>query len=525
MNITAKYLTKVYNNGVYALDGFTADIKSGEFVAVLGASGCGKTTLLRLFAGLEKPTAGELYFNGVLFKDLPISKRDTAIVFQEYVLYPKMTVWENVAVALERYDLTRAEEEKRVYTVLSGLGLIKFRNQLPRNLSGGQQQRVALARALVRRPSLVLFDEPLSNIAPEQREEYISIIKSMKAELPRSTFIYVTHNPREAMSVGDKLLIMGNGRLLQYGEKERVWKNPYCADVLRTLCADPREFVGSIKDGAFSGCVQNGVYLGDFKDNDNKAAVFDFQTGYGGSATVILNAYDNNKPYLFDSEEKLVIGERELVCLDGEFDGKTLKFANAEYAADEDFRLRFIGEFGKVTVAVASDKIRFKPLFGDIKIPALKSGSYLNAGGSRFCLYSYDGFDGFIYINPADVSLYDGKMRVLAHYRVYKQSCPARISGGKLRMRCGALDYKRGDSGAVTVSFDKRAYITPVKKGGLKAVCLAEEDLGGVKLVYLALKGFEHYAVFYSEPENKFFSVKNLRISVAAEGVSASRGH
>lgn len=323
MNITAKYLTKVYNNGVYALDGFTADIKSGEFVAVLGASGCGKTTLLRLFAGLEKPTAGELYFNGVLFKDLPISKRDTAIVFQEYVLYPKMTVWENVAVALERYDLTRAEEEKRVYTVLSGLGLIKFRNQLPRNLSGGQQQRVALARALVRRPSLVLFDEPLSNIAPEQREEYISIIKSMKAELPRSTFIYVTHNPREAMSVGDKLLIMGNGRLLQYGEKERVWKNPYCADVLRTLCADPREFVGSIKDGAFSGCVQNGVYLGDFKDNDNKAAVFDFQTGYGGSATVILNAYDNNKPYLFDSEEKLVIGERELVCLDGEFDGKT----------------------------------------------------------------------------------------------------------------------------------------------------------------------------------------------------------
>ena len=96
MNITAKYLTKVYNNGVYALDGFTADIKSGEFVAVLGASGCGKTTLLRLFAGLEKPTAGELYFNGVLFKDLPISKRDTAIVFQEYVLYPKMTVWETL---------------------------------------------------------------------------------------------------------------------------------------------------------------------------------------------------------------------------------------------------------------------------------------------------------------------------------------------------------------------------------------------------------------------------------------------
>ena len=89
----------------------------------------------------------------------------------------------------------------------------------------------------------------------------------MKAELPRSTFIYVTHNPREAMSVGDKLLIMGNGRLLQYGEKERVWKNPYCADVLRTLCADPREFVGSIKDGAFSGCVQNGIWQKECRGN------------------------------------------------------------------------------------------------------------------------------------------------------------------------------------------------------------------------------------------------------------------
>ena len=121
MKISAKYLAKVYGNGTYALEDFSAEIESGAFVAVLGQSGCGKTTLLRLLSGLEKPTAGELYFDGVLYSDLPVHRRDVSAVFQEYVLYPKMTVWENVATALARYNLTREEEEARVGKVLTEL--------------------------------------------------------------------------------------------------------------------------------------------------------------------------------------------------------------------------------------------------------------------------------------------------------------------------------------------------------------------------------------------------------------------
>ena len=238
MKISAKYLAKVYGNGTYALEDFSAEIESGAFVAVLGQSGCGKTTLLRLLSGLEKPTAGELYFDGVLYSDLPVHRRDVSAVFQEYVLYPKMTVWENVATALARYNLTREEEEARVGKVLTELGMIKFKNQLPRVLSGGQQQRVALARAVVRRPSLMLFDEPLSNVAPEQRSEYLKLIKDLKVKLPDCTFIYVTHSPAEAMTVGDKLLVMGSGKCLQYGDKTFVRSNPYRAEVLRVLGAE-----------------------------------------------------------------------------------------------------------------------------------------------------------------------------------------------------------------------------------------------------------------------------------------------
>lgn len=477
MKISAKYLAKVYGNGTYALEDFSAEIESGAFVAVLGQSGCGKTTLLRLLSGLEKPTAGELYFDGVLYSDLPVHRRDVSAVFQEYVLYPKMTVWENVATALARYNLTREEEEARVGKVLTELGMIKFKNQLPRVLSGGQQQRVALARAVVRRPSLMLFDEPLSNVAPEQRSEYLKLIKDLKVKLPGCTFIYVTHSPAEAMTVGDKLLVMGSGKCLQYGDKTFVRSNPYRAEVLRVLGAE-KELWGKAEKGVFTASSGEKIIFG---------------TDYSGKACAVYNPYRNNEPELFVADGENVAGEKRELLFDGAFDGKTLTFADTVYAADEDFRLRFIGKYGKVVVGVQRDKLRGTSVYGDISV---------NGG----------------YINPADLNLYADGERVLARYRVYSQSRSVKCVRGKAKLASGKLDTGTDVTGTVNVCIDG-AYIEPVKKGGLKAVCIAEEITGSQKLVYCVLKDFPTYVTFRAQPCKKFFTSKKLKIAVSPKGV------
>lgn len=508
MKITAKYLTKVYPDGTYAVDGFSADIDSGDIVAVLGPSGCGKTTLLRLLSGLEKPTAGELYFNDVLYSDIPLKERDTAVVFQDYVLYPKMTVWENVAVALGRYDLPREEEEKRVKKALSDFGLLKFRNQLPRVLSGGQQQRVALARAVVRNPSLLLFDEPLSNVAPAQRQEYMQLLSGLKERLPDSTFIYVTHNPREAISFGKKLLIMDNGKVLQYGEKNRVWKNPYCADVLKILYGDVQEMSGKVKDGQFT--HSGGVYS--FVGAPDCA-----------NATVILNPFDNNKPYLFGNDGSALSpeSEKKYCFFKAKYDGEILSFCGIEYKTDEDFKKRFIGCTGELNVGIESVKLRVYSLYGDIRIPAEeKDGVYIVDG--THCYIQIKGFEGAFYISPSDIELFSDGMRVLAHYKLYKGKCTAKAGGGKLRLPSGALEY-RGLNGQVNVSFAANAVAKPVLKGGIKATCIAEEELGDCRLAYLIIKGFDNYVVFRASKSSRFFTKKQLRITVEQKYINVSK--
>ncbi len=501
MKITAKYLIKIYPNGTRALDGFSVTVESGEAVSVLGPSGCGKTTLLRLLSGLDKPTAGELYFDDVLFGDIPLKERDTAVVFQDYVLYPKMTVWENVAAALGRYDLPREEEEKIVAAALSDFGLLKFRNQLPRVLSGGQQQRVALARAVVKKPSLLLLDEPLSNVAPAQRSEYMKLLCDLKKRLPETTFVYVTHNPREAAVFGDKLLIMDEGRVLQYGEKHRVWKNPYHADVLRTLYSGIKELSGEVKDGVFT-------------SEDGTEIAFDGAPDSQG-ATVILNPYDDGRPFLFDRGGNALMPdtEKRFCYFDAVYNGTDLSFGGVTYVADAEFKKRFIGKTGKLQVGIESVKLRTFQLYGDIKIEAEAVGGAFRANGTKFRV-SAENFSGAFYINPADIELFSDGERVLAHYKVYKSACAATAGGGKLKFPSGKLAYGGGLSGAVVVSFSRNAAAKPVKRGGLKATCLAEEDIGRCKLVYLAVKGFDNYLTFRAAKTDEFFTKKQLRIEV-----------
>ncbi len=515
MNITAKYVTKVFENGeVYALNGFTARFGHGSIVSVLGESGCGKTTLLRVLSGLEKPTSGELYFDGVLYKDVPIKERDTAVVFQEYVLYPKMTVWENVAVALERYGLPREEEEDRIRRVLKELDLLKFKNQLPRVLSGGQQQRVALARAIVRDPSLILFDEPLSNVAEEQRSEYLTLILKLKTKHPQTTFVYVTHNAKEAFTIGDCLLIMDDGKNMQFGEKERVWKYPYTADVLRALVGEPIEYVGKMDKGIFT--------------YDGGEIDFSGKTDHSGNATVIYNPYNFDEPHAFDENGRTLFGERETCLFDGVFDGNKLSFCGLEIAVDADFKQRFTGAFGKVKVGVISTDIGFKPNVNDIKLSAEKCAEpdAYAVGGRKITVYGGKEFDGNIYFSPDGIELFDTSgERILAHYRVYGESVEGKLKGDRLKLPCGCMYGVKSDfEGDVGVTFKPTARISK-GKNGMRAFVLDEEVVGKDRLVYCTLKGFEHYVVFRADRNEHFLGVKKLKIIVDPSGVDLRPRH
>ena len=218
--IDGKYLTKVYKNGDYALKNCSLSVHRGEFLVIVGASGSGKSTLLRILSGGERLSSGELYFDGILADGIPSSKRDVSMVFQENLLYPHMTVFDNLATPLK----IAGEDEKSIYDrVMNALrlfGLEIAADVKPRYLSGGEQQRAALAKALLRRSSLVLLDEPMSSVDEQARMEYCRALLKMKSLMPESTFIYVTHNPREAMMLADRIAVMHDGRILEVAPKD-----------------------------------------------------------------------------------------------------------------------------------------------------------------------------------------------------------------------------------------------------------------------------------------------------------------
>ena len=235
-------ITKSFGS-VRVLDNIDLDVGDGEFVSLLGPSGCGKTTLLRILAGLEMQDTGEVRIAGVEVSDLPPKRRDVAMVFQSYALYPYMTVAENVALplvmrrlsAFERLPLIggtlpssrrkRAEIGSEVSALTESLGLGELLRRRPAQLSGGQRQRVALARAMVRRPAAFLMDEPLSNLDAKMRVKARVEISDLHRRLG-ATFIYVTHDQTEAMTMSDRVAVMLDGRLLQVATPQELYANP-----------------------------------------------------------------------------------------------------------------------------------------------------------------------------------------------------------------------------------------------------------------------------------------------------------
>ncbi len=220
--VTMDKVTKVYPNGVAAVIDLDLDIAEGEFLVLVGPSGCGKSTALRMVAGLETITSGELRIGDRVVNDLPPKERDIAMVFQNYALYPHMTVEQNIGFALKLAKLPKDEIRERVLNAAKVLQLEEWLNRKPGQLSGGQRQRVAMGRAIVRDPSVFLMDEPLSNLDAKLRAQTRAEIASLQRSLGTTT-IYVTHDQIEAMTMGDRVAVMRDGRLQQVDEPEVLY--------------------------------------------------------------------------------------------------------------------------------------------------------------------------------------------------------------------------------------------------------------------------------------------------------------
>jgi sn-glycerol 3-phosphate transport system ATP-binding protein len=205
--------------------GISCDIKDGEFIVILGPSGCGKSTLLRMVAGLEVITKWEISIDGAVVNNLEPADRDIAMVFQNYALYPHMTVYKNMAYGLKIRKMPKDEIEKRVFEAAKILELTEFLNRKPRQLSGGQRQRVAMGRCIVREPKIFLFDEPLSNLDAKLRVQMRHEIRKLQEDL-KVTSIFVTHDQVEAMTLGDRLIVMDNGYAAQIGSPLEIYEKP-----------------------------------------------------------------------------------------------------------------------------------------------------------------------------------------------------------------------------------------------------------------------------------------------------------
>ncbi len=226
IDVELQNVTKKFGDFV-AVEHVSLEIEDGEFFSLLGPSGCGKTTCLRLIAGFELPTEGEIKIRGKTMGDTPAYKRPVNTVFQNYALFPHMTVFENVAFGLEMKRVARPEIETRVQETLEMVRLPQLADRKPRQLSGGQQQRIALARALVNRPQVLLLDEPLSALDLKLRKAMQLELKELQQQIG-ITFIFVTHDQEEAITMSDRIAVQNEGLILQMGDPVEIYERPNC---------------------------------------------------------------------------------------------------------------------------------------------------------------------------------------------------------------------------------------------------------------------------------------------------------
>jgi len=253
--VKLKNVSKTYNNSVDAVRDVNLEVQDKEFVVFVGPSGCGKSTTLRMIAGLEEATGGEIMIDNQIINDVPAKNRDIAMVFQNYALYPHMSVYENLAFGLKLRKYPKREIERRVQEAaeILGLGSSSMLKRKPKELSGGERQRVAVGRAIVRKPKVFLFDEPLSNLDAKLRVQMRMELQKLHNRL-QATMIYVTHDQVEALTLGDRIVVMQGGTIQQVADPVTLYENPLNQFVAGFIGSPPMNFLKgkiSAQDGDY----------------------------------------------------------------------------------------------------------------------------------------------------------------------------------------------------------------------------------------------------------------------------------
>ena len=342
--LSLKDINKIYPNGYHAMHDFNLEIEKGEFIVFVGSSGCGKSTTLRMIAGLENISSGEFLIDGVRANELSPRERGIAMVFQSYALYPQMTVYDNLAFGLTLQGVDEDVIDEKVKNVARILGLTDYLDRMPRALSGGQRQRVAVGRAIIRKVGVFLMDEPLSNLDAKQRV-------TMRAEIAQihrqtgATTIYVTHDQTEAMTLADRIVIMKTGYVQQVGTPYELYFEPVNMFVAGFIGEPPMNFIRSTVNG---GCVTIGGKRYDITPNlgkhaeayEGKDVVFGFRP-----EAITLGAQEDS--YVLEATVELteMLGDNTNVYINIEKDNAILK-VNPHDAPALDSKITFSVPYG-----------------------------------------------------------------------------------------------------------------------------------------------------------------------------------
>ena len=522
MKIDAKYLTKVYKNSVYGLKNCTFSTNSGEFLVVLGASGSGKSTLLKVLAGTSELSSGELYFDGILSDNLTVQKRDVSMVFQEYLLYPHMTVFDNLATPLKQ----AREDEKAIYDrvmeALRVFGLEIVADVKPKCLSGGEQQRVALAKALLKRSRLVLLDEPMSNVDEKSRWDYCCALKNVKQMLPDSTCIYVTHNTKEAMLLADRIAVMRDGAILQIAPKDLLLKYPKHLEVMEIL-GDVGITLGATFDGE--------AFVFDDDDfSDVELPIIDTSGLLKGQrVTVVRSRSDDESYHVFDEYGRSISLPTEEFTLCGSLDEETLNFAEQNIALGEEYLSRLLCRPAEIGVGVSIDKLSKTALSNSIPLvfevsENLGDHVILKIQDKSFVFYGKTGLKTGerirLYYRIEDMIFYNTGERLTCHYplhrRVRIRVLDARggrieLLGKRIRLNKSIsvnVKYARITDSAFELSYSRGKCSVPV------AGCLDEEFINGKKLNHIAVKDADEYLSIISGEDICCFGKEHVWLNI-----------